>query len=197
MSETSAPTLETLHAQLQALAEEVRCLRDCEAIRQAMYAYARGVDRGDAELLGPAFHDDAYDDHGNFKGDKATALAYLKRSAGIKETTASFHHIGNILIDLKGDEADVETYFMASQRREDGGKTYTRMRAGRYLDHFVRRDGKWRVLKRRVIDDWSRLDEVVATALEVGPDNNLGTRDRNDLSYTVEGFLQSMKGPAS
>ena len=145
----------------------------------------------------PAFHDDAYDDHGNFKGDKATALAYLKRSAGIKETTASFHHIGNILIDLKGDEADVETYFMASQRREDGGKSYTRMRAGRYLDHFVRRDGTWRVLKRRVIDDWSRLDEVVATALEVGSDNNLGTRDRNDLSYTVEGFLQSRKGPAS
>jgi len=197
MNEMNAPLLETLHAQLQALAEDVRHLRDCEAIRQAMYAYARGVDRGDAELLAPAFHDDAYDDHGNFKGDKAAALAHLKRSAEVKETTASFHHLGNILIDLKGDEADVETYFMASQRREEGGKTYTRMRVGRYLDHFVRRDGKWRVLKRRVIDDWSRLDEVVATAWEVGPDNNLGTRDRNDPSYTVEGFLHSRNEPAS
>ena len=197
MSEMNAPILETMQAQLQALAEEVRYLRDSEAIRQAMYAYARGVDRGDAELLAPAFHDDAYDDHGNFKGDKMTALAHLKRSAEAKETTASFHQLGNILIDLKGDEADVETYFMASQRREYDGKTYTRMRAGRYLDHFVRRDGKWRVLKRRVIDDWSRLDEVVATAREVGPDNNLGTRDRSDLSYTVKGFLQSMKEPAS
>ena len=197
MSATNDRSIADLRKQMKILADEVRALRDCEEIRQAMYTYARGVDRGDSELLAPAFHNDAYDDHGNFKGDKATALAHLKRSAEVKEITASFHHIGNILIDLKGDEADVETYFMASQRREDGGKSYTRMRAGRYLDHFVRRDGIWRVLKRRVVDDWSRLDEVVATAREVGPNNNHGTRDRNDLSYTVEGFLQSRKGPAS
>lgn len=175
---------------LKSLRTELQYLRDCEDIRQAMYAYARGVDRGDQQLLEPAFHDDAYDDHGNFKGDKSMALSALKRSAQVKETTASFHHIGNILIDLRGDEANVETYFMASQRREDGGKTYTRMRAGRYLDHFVKRDGEWRVLNRRVIDDWSRLDEVVATAREIGPDNNHGTRDRNDPSYAVAGFLE-------
>ena len=36
MNETNAPILETLQAQLQALAEDVRYLRDCEAIRQAM-----------------------------------------------------------------------------------------------------------------------------------------------------------------
>lgn len=190
MSETE---LENLRAQLDRLAKEVERLRDHEEIRQAMYAYARGVDRGDQELLEPAFHDDAKDDHGNFKGDKQTALAALKRSAENKTTTASVHHLGNILIDLKDDEAHVETYFMASQRREEGGKTYTRMRVGRYFDHFVKRDGKWRVLHRRVIDDWSRLDEVAATAPEVGPENNHGTRDRDDLSYSVAGFLDDRK----
>jgi hypothetical protein len=153
-----------------------------------MYAYARGIDRGDGELLDRSFHDDATDDHGSFKGDKATALANFARSAAAKETTASVHHLGNILIDLRGEEAQVETYFMASQRREQDGKTYTRMRVGRYLDHFVKRDGQWRVLSRRVIDDWSRLDEVIATAREVGPANNHGTRNRNDLSYSVPGF---------
>lgn len=188
-STTSSP--EDLAGRLDALAEEIRRLRDHEEIRQAMYAYARGVDRGDQALLDPAFHDDALDDHGNFRGGKAAALAALKRSAENRATTASFHMLGNILIDLKGDEADVETYFMASQRKEEDGKTFTRMRAGRYLDHFVKRDNAWRILHRRVIDDWSRLDEVVATAREVGPDNTHGTRDRTDLSYSVEGFLQS------
>ena len=177
-----------LQRQLTALAAEVRALRDHEDIRQAMYAYARGIDRGDAALLEPAFHDDATDDHGNFQGDKATALANFARSAASTETTASVHHIGNMLIDLKGDEAHVETYFMASQRRELDGKAFTRMRVGRYLDHFVKRDGQWRVLNRRVIDDWSRLDEVISTAREVGPANNHGMRNRNDLSYTVPGF---------
>lgn len=186
-------TTNDLEKQVKALSEEVQRLRDCEDIRQAMYAYARGVDRGDRDLLEPAFHDDAEDDHGNFRGDKAAALAALKRSAENKATTASFHHLGNILIDLRGDEADVESYFLATQRKEEDGKTYTRTRAGRYLDHFVKRDDVWRVLKRRVIDDWSRLDEVVQTAHEVGPENNHGTRDRTDPSYTVEGFLDRRK----
>lgn len=182
-----------LRERLDALAEDVRRLRDHEEIRQVIYAYARGVDRADQDLIAPTFHEDACDDHGNFKGDKAATLSALKRSSQLAETTASFHHLGNILIDLKGDEADVETYFMAVQRREDGGKTYTRIRAGRYLDRFAKRGGKWRVLHRRVIDDWSRLDEVVATAPEVGPENHHGKRDKTDLSYSIEGFMGSRK----
>jgi 3-phenylpropionate/cinnamic acid dioxygenase small subunit len=186
------PNADDLNNQIKALAEEVRILRDHEEIRQAMYAYARGVDRGDQDLLNACFHDQADDDHGNFKGDKATALAALEKSAKNKATLASVHHLGNILIDLKGEEADVETYFMASQtKREEDGRTFTRMRVGRYLDHFVKEDGVWQVIKRKVIDDWSRLDEVVSTAREIGPDNNIGTRDRTDPSYDLENFVAS------
>lgn len=192
MSETKE-----LRSQIELLATEVRILRDHEEIRQAMYAYARGVDRGDQELLEQCFHDAADDDHGNFKGDKATALAALARSARNKFTIASVHHLGNILIDLNGDEADVETYFMASQTREDTGKIFTRMRVGRYLDHFVRQDGIWQVIRRKVVDDWSRLDEVINTAREVGPENNHGTRDKLDPSYLVEDFVKDRKGKSA
>ena len=185
--------MDELKAQLAALAAEVTRLRDHEDIRQAMYAYARGVDRGDADLLEPAFHDACEDDHGNFRGDKATALAALAKSALNPAVTGSVHHLGNILIDYHGDSADVETYFMASQRREEGGKLWTRMRVGRYLDHFVKENGRWSVLRRQVIDDWSRLDEVVQVAREVGPDNNHGTRDRNDPSYAIPGFVADRK----
>ncbi|WP_370044768.1 MULTISPECIES: nuclear transport factor 2 family protein [Salipiger] len=181
--------------QVAALAAEVTRLRDHEAIRQAVYAYARGVDRGDATLLDPAFHDDAEDDHGNFRGSKADAMAALAKSAANPAVTASVHHIGNILIDLRGDVADVETYFMASQRREEDGRLWTRMRVGRYLDHFVKRDGAWRVLSRKVIDDWSRLDEVVQTAREVGPENNHCSRGPDDPSHAVTGFADLHRHP--
>ena len=99
------------------------------------------------------------------------------------------HHLGNMLIDLAGDVANVETYFLAIQRRELDGKTWTRTRAGRYLDRFEKRAGTWRVLHRRVVDDWSRLDEVVATAAEVGPNNTHGRRDAEDASYELLGTL--------
>ena len=181
--------------QVAALAAEVTRLREHEAIRQAVYAYARGVDRGDATLLDPAFHDDAEDDHGNFRGSKADAMAALAKSAANPAVTASVHHIGNILIDLRGDVADVETYFMASQRREEDGRLWTRMRVGRYLDHFVKRDGAWRVLSRKVIDDWSRLDEVVQTAREVGAENNHCSRGPDDPSHAVAGFADLHRHP--
>lgn len=182
-----------LTARLDALEAEVQALRDREAIRQAIYAYARGVDRADMDLLDAAFHDDATDDHGNFSGTKADALAALKRSGENPAVTASMHHIGNILIDLRGDTADVESYFVAWQRREEDGKTWTRTRAGRYLDRFERRDGTWRVASRRVIDDWSRLDAVIQTAREVGDRNTHGRRSQTDASYEVPGFAGALK----
>jgi len=190
-------TLGDLARRLDELSAEVRKLRDCEEIRQAMYAYARGVDRGDQELLEPSFHEDFQDDHGNFRGDKPTVLAALARSAANKSTTASMHLLGNILIDLEGDGADVETYFVAYQTRVEEGRTFTRARAGRYLDRFERREGTWRLERRRVVDDWSRLDEVVATAREVGPENTAGARDRSDASYALDGFLDKRKRKAA
>ena len=189
----SAGGMAELSRKLDELTDEVRHLRDCEDIRQAMYAYARGVDRADMALLEPAFHDDAHDDHGNFRGTKADAMEALRKSGRNPEVKASMHHLGNILIDLNGDVADVESYFVAYQRRELDGKTYTRTRAGRYLDRFEKRAGRWRVLRRRVVDDWSRLDEVVMTASEVGPDNTICTRNQNDASYEMEGFADRHK----
>ena len=182
-----------LAAKVEAMGAELAYLRDCEEIRQAMYAYCRGVDRADMDLLDAAFHEDAIDDHGNFSGTKEDAMAALRKSGKNPEVKASMHHLGNVLIDLRGDVADVESYFVAYQRREMDGKTYTRSRAGRYLDRFVKRDGRWRVLSRKVVDDWSRLDEVVETAREVGPKNTICTRDRNDASYAMEGFADRHK----
>jgi proline racemase len=45
----------------------LRALEDQQAIRDVLMRYARGVDRCDLDLLKPAYHEDAYDDHGFFK----------------------------------------------------------------------------------------------------------------------------------
>lgn len=185
---TDAPeSLDVLSARLQHL-------MDHEEIRQAMYAYARGVDRLDPALIVAAYHDDAFDHHGGWTATGGAGVAEKIVGRGrVGDVTASMHHIGNILIDLKGDAADVEAYFIAYHRLERDGKTFTRARAGRYLDRFERRDGRWRIARRRVVDDWSRLDEVVATAKEIGPGCLLGTRDFDDPSHDIEHFLDGRK----
>lgn len=170
------------------LASHVKYLLDHEEIRQAIYRYSRGVDRKEGKLVLDAYHEDAWDEHGNFSGDRQAVVAAVLAPKPNAEISASMHHIGNILIELDGDSANVETYFVAYQRRIENGNEYTRFRAGRYLDRFERRSGRWRVANRKVVDDWNRLDEVVATAAEVGPNNTHGTRDRNDASYKLSEF---------
>lgn len=170
------------------LEEQVRRLIDHEEIRQAMYSYARGVDRNDADLLRAAYHSDAWDDHGNFQGGPEDVVKTIRSHAA--EIPSSMHHIGNILIDLAGDVANVESYFVSYHQRNLEGKAFTRTRAGRYIDRFERRGGQWRIARRMVIDDWSRLDEVVATAVEVGRSNKVGTRNRSDASYQLSQFAQ-------
>ncbi|MTB88965.1 nuclear transport factor 2 family protein [Aeromicrobium senzhongii] len=157
-----------------------------------MYSYARGTDRCDPDLIADAYHEDAWDDHGNFRGGRDVVVdTIVGRGAAAR---ASMHHLGNVLIELLGDTAHVETYFMACQDLEIDGARFTRMRAGRYLDRFERRDGRWRVAHRTVVDDWSRLDEVVATAPSVTDECHRGTRDRTDPSYGLSDFSRLRSG---
>jgi SnoaL-like domain len=73
-----------------------------------------------------------------------------------------WHFISNILIDLHGDEADVESYHIAVVvRDEDSGQTQSRI-GGRYLDKFAYRDGRWAIAERSVVFDWSRVDPASA-----------------------------------
>jgi len=59
---------------------------------------------------------------------------------------ARLRAISNVSIGLRGDEADVESYHLAFQRRV--GQDEIQLFAGRYLDLFQRRDGAWAILRR-------------------------------------------------
>ena len=49
-------------------APAVQRMLDKDDIRDAIYRYARGVDRGDLALIRTAYHADAWDEHGDFAG---------------------------------------------------------------------------------------------------------------------------------
>src|SRR6266542_5294397 len=87
-------------------------LIDREAIREVLYRYCRGADRHDEMILRSVYHSDATDNHGSFKGRAADFVSWIMERGGAS-FLAGQHLIGNVLINLDGDTADVESVFIA------------------------------------------------------------------------------------
>lgn len=117
-------------------------------IRQVLAAYARGVDRLDVDLLKSCYHDDATDQHTMFNGS-GHAFADFIVDLCTKMDGTSQHHITNVHIGLHGNEANVESYYIAfHQFRDEQGVDRLLTAGGRYLDRFECRDGAWKIAKR-------------------------------------------------
>ncbi|VWX61594.1 Gamma-BHC dehydrochlorinase [Burkholderiales bacterium 8X] len=145
-------------------------LLDREAIRDCMHRYCRGIDRADEDALRSAYWPDATDEHGAYRGSAAGFIeqALVKLRAGGQRV----HAICNMGIDLRGDSAAVESYFIALQASA-AAPTQETFLAGRYLDRFERRQGEWRIAARTVVYDW--LEERERPELAEG-DMRFGAR---------------------
>src|SRR5579862_9856466 len=129
-------------------------LADREAIRDCLFRYARASDRCDEHMLRDVYWPDAHDDHMEFSGSLDEFVAYalpILRAMG-----HNMHMMGNILISIKGNRADVETYFQGYHCIADNGTRRDIIAGGRYLDNFEKRGDIWRIIKRFVIVDWFR-----------------------------------------
>ena len=153
-------------------------------IQHRVYQFCQAVDRMDVESARSAFHPDAYDDHGLCKGGVDDLFAWIRgRHANLQ---FSYHHVGNIYIEFAGpDDAVVDSYVLTWQSTApagaDGSRGPEMFAAGRYVDHFTRRDGHWRIQRRASFPE---------SAMEVVPPANMamlsdpawahGSRDEND-----------------
>jgi hypothetical protein len=156
-----------------------------EAIREQLYRYCRAVDRGDKELMRQVYHPDAIDEHGVFNGPASefVELDIDQVMPGLKLTQ---HLISNILIDLNGDTADVETYIYATHRVEQADGEYDLVIWGRYLDRFEQRQGEWKIARRQCIFDGIRNDKASADLSMDWCANfrPIGLRGRQDPLYS-------------
>ena len=153
-------------------------LLDKEAIREALLKYTRGMDRHDDAVMAEAYHPHAREDHVDYIGDAATFIEHARLGHG-RYFDAHNHYITNQLIDLDGDVAHVETYFLAALRRKDGPID---MVGGRYIDLFERRDGQWAIVKRACVVEWQG---VLNEAQNPFPPNVplRGDQGPDDISY--------------
>ena len=168
----------------------VAALLDKQEIAEVLYRIARGTDRGDLELFASGFHADGEDYHGLANGPVSNIVTNLAHSTLL----LTQHLIGNVLIDLDGDVAQVESLFVSfHQRRNPDGALWDETLRGRYLDRFEQRDCGWKIARRVVVWDWSREEPSVGTWFDhvrrrPGVDDRFifGRRDREDMVYGFE-----------
>lgn len=128
-------------------------------IRQALYRYCRGVDRGIGPLIKSVYHPETIDGHGPWRGQGENFVASIVELMDGQDGPAQ-HHITNVLIDLDGDSARVESYYLAQFRDKDDEKELMVFAGGRFLDLFERKSGEWRITSRDVVMDWSRAEPL-------------------------------------
>ncbi|MFC1943884.1 nuclear transport factor 2 family protein [Chloroflexota bacterium] len=157
----------------------LQVLLDKQEIYELLMRYCRAIDRCDEPLLRSVYHPDATDDHGGFKGKVPELYDWLSTTlSGMKLTT---HNICNVLIEVEGDVAYGEAYFLAYHRIPGKEKDYDMLVGGRYIDRFERRDGVWKIAERRCVFDWNRNDPCTESRW---PDGLLtGCRGPEDQVY--------------
>lgn len=176
------------------LAQIVGALHDRQQIHDCLMAYSRAVDRLDRELLLSVYHEDAIDDHGVFTGGREAFADWV--IAMHTATHLSHQHCQfNSTVDLDGDVAHAETYYMFVGLNRAG--TPLAMSGGRYIDRLEKRDGRWAIAARLCLRDWAplaeipeqldqasmtvvRLDDATRARMRAGPQP---ARDRSDPSY--------------
>ena len=166
-----------------AMEAKLRDMIDRHEILQVMQRYARGLDRLDAELARSCYWDDCIEDHNQFVGDVEGFIEWANVTARSFETT--HHNLTTHSCDIDGDNAHAETYFIYISTMPQPPHF---MSSGRYLDHFQKRNGEWRIANRVCIVDgtYGLVDTEFGKNLPpaYGPDEVYPvTRDRNDISY--------------
>ncbi len=162
------------------LEREMRLLLDKRAIEECLLRYTRGIDRMDEAMIRSAFHDDAIDNHSRFvRGQIGGMLDWWLPLQSEREATQ--HFAMNQTIDLDGDVAHSEAYFLCLIKMN--GSDRATLSGGRYADRFERREGQWKIALRVVLSEWklecdaASREELAIRAIDIG------ARDRTDPTY--------------
>lgn len=169
--------------------DALQALLDKQEITEVLVRYCRGADRGDADLIEAAYHDDATEDHGGtFLGSAKDYVAMLRKI--LPAAPRMTHATTNILIELDGDVARVESYILTFSRREaEGEDAFDSLTMARVIDRFEKREGRWAIAQRRLAWEWNHEMPLRETWGRGGiaPDPSKltrGAKKPNDIIYT-------------
>lgn len=159
---------------------EVRDYVARREICRALMAYMRGQDRLDPDLQLTAFHEGADVDCGLLRGNGTEFTNFAQTFLAGME--GSQHLIGQVDLDVQGDHASGEVYFLGWHRMIEDGEPFDLIMAGRYIDEYACRAGRWAIVRRREIIDWGRKDKASDAFMADMPLLHLAGRRGADFS---------------
>jgi hypothetical protein len=175
---------------------QLEYLLDRQQIIDVIHTYARAMDRLDKELFLTTYHPDAVDDHAGFVGGREEFFDWAATMAR-RDREKTQHLIANHVVEIDGDTAHAETYWMAAGLKYEGIPFF--MGGGRYLDRLVKEHGNWTIRERVLVLDWEMpavntreaVDSANGVALPhmspaertVAETRLRPSMDRNDPSY--------------
>ena len=153
-------------------------------IVDCLLSYTRGIDRLDPDAILAAFHPGAL-----LEGYQVDALVPIEDFALPvverlrKRYSSTQHRLSNTKIDFNDDGAIAESYILAYhvQPADEDSPDRLWTFSGRYIDYFEDRDGQWRIAKRFLRADWTRIETID----EKMPNKFIsGSRDKDDPIYS-------------
>lgn len=153
---------------------------ESEAVRQALYRYARGVDRLDAALIADAFWSDAQISlgtiyNGSRDGFVQVAIGFMGMFA------ATRHDVANVVLARHGGSIGYEAYVRTWHRFADRPAELTVL--GRYIGRAEQRAGEWRIAEHGELMDWGEERAVETGWFDGNAELEKGRRDAQDGSY--------------
>lgn len=130
------------------------------AIRRLCAAYARAVDRNDAETFAGLFCADAVLEGPGFRLE---GIAQIRAVPAMlrQRYRCTLHLLHNQTLAFAGDGAAGETYCLAHHLTDrGGGEASDLVWAIRYQDRFVRQGADWKFASRSVLLDWTETRTV-------------------------------------
>ena len=135
-------------------------LADRLAIRELIDAYAFCADRRDAEGQMSLFTSDTeflvYMDSRSAKPSQTIKGRGGLRPvfADLNQYVATTHFNGQSEVEVDGDLGTGVTYCLAHHVKEEGAGRSIMIASIRYLDRFVKREGRWYFEQRKLMVDW-------------------------------------------
>ncbi|HJM27510.1 MAG: nuclear transport factor 2 family protein [Acidimicrobiales bacterium] len=129
-------------------------------IIDCLLSYTRGIDRLDEDCVIAAFHPGAV--LHNYGPDPMVIEEFVTYALPSlrKRYEATQHRVSNIRVEMDDKRALVESYVLAFhvESSDEGKKLHTFN--GRYVDEFERRNGHWKINKRSLRNDWSKVESI-------------------------------------
>ncbi|MFA5494937.1 MAG: nuclear transport factor 2 family protein [Porticoccaceae bacterium] len=164
--------------------DTLQSLADKQALLELVLTYCRAIDRRDYALLLSLYHEDAVEERGAiFSGTAREFVAWVQKDS--VNYAATMHRLSNTLFTVHGDTAEGEHYAEAYHRTL-GDTPMEVTAAGRYLDRYERRDGRWAIAYRTSTLDRCDMRPVNSEAYsQFVAGSVVGQPGADDLSYQV------------